>query len=103
MNTTIEETSILRKTRELCQTILDEPAIQSIRERISSFMEDQAARTQYDGVMTKGQALQQKQQLAMELTSEEVADFEQHRDALLSNPVARNFLDAQEEMHKVQE
>jgi cell fate (sporulation/competence/biofilm development) regulator YlbF (YheA/YmcA/DUF963 family) len=103
MNTTIEETSILRKTRELCQTILDEPAIQSIRERINTFMEDQAARTQYDGVMTKGQALQQKQQLAMELTGEEVADFEQHRDALLSNPVARNFLDAQEEMQKVQE
>jgi|SRR5271170_5355285 len=103
MNTTVEETAILRKTKELCQTILEEPAIQIIRQRIETFMGDQAARTQYDGVVTKGQALQQKQQLSMELTGEEVADFEQHRDAMLSNPVARNFLDAQEEMHKVQE
>jgi cell fate (sporulation/competence/biofilm development) regulator YlbF (YheA/YmcA/DUF963 family) len=103
MNTTVEETAILKKTKELCQIILDEPAIQTIRRRIETFMGDQAARAQYDGVVTKGQALQQKQQLSMELTGEEIADFEQHRDAMLSNPVARNFLDAQEEMHKVQE
>jgi cell fate (sporulation/competence/biofilm development) regulator YlbF (YheA/YmcA/DUF963 family) len=75
----------------------------SIRQRIDAFMADERAREQYDGVMTKGQALQQKQQMATPLTGEEINDFEQQRDALMNNPVARGFLDAQEELHQVQE
>jgi cell fate (sporulation/competence/biofilm development) regulator YlbF (YheA/YmcA/DUF963 family) len=66
-------------------------------------MSDEQTRAQYEGLMTKGQALQQKQQLSQTLSGEEIADFEQHRDALLNNPVARGFLDAQEEMHQVQQ
>jgi cell fate (sporulation/competence/biofilm development) regulator YlbF (YheA/YmcA/DUF963 family) len=103
MQTTIEETPILRKTKELCQTILEEPSMQSIRQRIDAFMGDDKTREQYDGLVSKGQALQQKQQSSTPLTGEEIADFEQHRDALLGNPVARGFLDAQEELHKVQQ
>jgi len=98
----IEETSVMQKTRELCQVILDEPNIRSIRERIDTFMEDEKTRAQYDGLVSKGQALQEKQQNATALTGEEIADFEQHRDALLKNPVARGFLDAQEELQQVQ-
>jgi cell fate (sporulation/competence/biofilm development) regulator YlbF (YheA/YmcA/DUF963 family) len=103
MQTTIEETPILQKTRELCQTILEQPTIRSIRERIDAFMGNQQARAQYDGLMSKGQALQQKQQMSLPLTGEEISDFEQHRDALLENPIARAFLDAQEELHNVQQ
>ena len=102
MQTTLEETPVMQKTRELCQTILEQPDMQSIRQRIDTFMADDGARTQYDGVMEKGHALQQKQQLSVPLSGEEVADFEKDRDALLNNPVARNFLDAQEELHQVQ-
>ena len=32
----------------------------------------------------------------------EISKFEQERDALLKNPVAVGFLDAQEEMHELQ-
>ena len=103
METMIEESPVIRKTRELCQTILDQPSIQSIRQRIDAFMGDEKTRAQYDGLVVKGQALQQKQQLSLPLTGEEVSDFEQHREALLGNPVARGFLDAQEELHQVQE
>ena len=103
METTIEETDIIRRTKELCQAILDQPAMPSIRERVDAFMADEKTRGQYDSLMTKGQALQQKQQLSMPLTGEEIADFEQHREALLNNPVARGFMDAQEELHQVQE
>lgn len=102
MQTTIEETLIIRKTKELCQTILDEPSMQSIRQRIDAFMNDQKTRADYDVVVAKSQALQEKQQNSTALTGEEVADFEQHRDALLNNPVARGYLDAQEELHEVQ-
>jgi cell fate (sporulation/competence/biofilm development) regulator YlbF (YheA/YmcA/DUF963 family) len=105
MNTasTIEQTPIARKTRELCQLILDEPSMKAIRQRIDTFMADEKTRAQYDGLVSKGQALQQKQQSATPLTGEEISDFEQHRDSLLQNPVAREFLDAQQELHEVQE
>ncbi|HVV72584.1 MAG TPA: YlbF family regulator [Verrucomicrobiae bacterium] len=102
MQTTLEETPVTQKTKELCQTILDQPNMRSIRQRIDAFMADDKARAQYDGVVEKGQALQQKQQLSMPLSGEEIADFEQQRDALLQNPVARDFMDAQEELHDVQ-
>ena len=103
MATTIEETPITRKTRELCQTILDEPALRAVRQRIDNFMADEQTRAQYDGLITKGEALQQKQQMSLPLTGEEISDFEQHRDSLLNNPVAREFLDAQQELHRVRE
>ena len=93
----------MRKTRELCETILDQPDMRALRERISTFMEDEKSRAQYEGLVTKGQALQQKQQMSQPLSGEEIAEFEQERDSLLKNPVARNFLDAQDEMHRIQD
>jgi len=103
MAPTIEETPITRKTRELCQAILDEPSMRAVRERIDAFMADERTRAQYDGLVAKGQVLQQKQQSAVPLTGEEISDFEQDRDSLLRNPVARAFLDAQQELHDVRE
>lgn len=103
MQTTTEEKPVIQKTRELCQTILEQPNMQSIRRRIDTFMADEKTRNQYDGLVNKGQILQQKQQQSTPLTGEEIADFEQHREALLQNPVARDFLDAQEELHQVQQ
>jgi cell fate (sporulation/competence/biofilm development) regulator YlbF (YheA/YmcA/DUF963 family) len=103
MQSTMEETAVMQKTKELCQTILDQPNMQDIRQRIDAFMADEQTRAQYDGLVSKGQALQQKQQAAMSLGQQEIDDFEQHREALLKNPVARGFLDAQEELHQVQQ
>jgi cell fate (sporulation/competence/biofilm development) regulator YlbF (YheA/YmcA/DUF963 family) len=97
----IEDSPVVRKTRELCQTILQQPDMVSIRQRIDAFMKDDKTRADYNDLVTKGQALQQKQQLSMELSGEEISDFEQHRDTVLNNPVARGFLDAQEELHEV--
>ncbi len=99
----IEDGPVISKTRELCETILAQPDMQAIRRRIDAFLGDENTRAQYDGLVAKGETLQQKQQMALPLTDEEVADFEQHRAALLSNPVARGFLDAQEQLHKVQQ
>jgi cell fate (sporulation/competence/biofilm development) regulator YlbF (YheA/YmcA/DUF963 family) len=103
MQTTLEESAVMQKTKELCQAILDQPNMPSIRQRMDAFMADETTRAQYDGLMTKGQALQQKQQLSMPLSGEEIADFEQHKESLLNNSVARGFLDAQEELHQMQE
>ena len=103
MQTTIEETPVVQKTRELCQAILDQPNMSSIRQRIDAFLGDEKTRNQYDRLMEKGQTLQQKQQAALSLSDDEISSFEKDRETLLNNPVARGFLDAQEELHTMQE
>jgi len=74
-----------------------------IRDRIDNFMVDEKSRTQYESLVAKGQALQDKQESAVQLSSEEINSFEQDREALLNNPVARGFIDAQEELQSVQQ
>lgn len=98
-----EESTVVTKTLELCQTIVDSPDMRSIRTRIDAFMGDSDARSQYESLVNKGQELQDKQQRSMPLSQDEIATFEKQRDALLSNPVARGFIDAQEELHEVKE
>ena len=102
MTTQTEENVILEKTKALCQTIVDQPGLNSIRKHIDTFMADTSARGQYEAVVSKGQALQEKQSQGRQLESSEIADFEKHRDALLNNSVARNFLDAREKLHEIQ-
>jgi cell fate (sporulation/competence/biofilm development) regulator YlbF (YheA/YmcA/DUF963 family) len=103
MQITIEETAVNQKTKELCQAILDQPEMPSIRQRVDAFMNDEKTRELYDNLMAKGQELQQKQNMALQLTDQEIADFEKHREQLMNNTVARGFMDAQEELHQVQE
>ena len=102
MQTTTVESPIRQKTKELCQAILEQPSMLSIRQRIDAFMGDEQTRAQYEGLVTKGQALQQKQQSSVPLTEAEIDEFQRERDEVLNNPVARGFIDAQEELHEVQ-
>jgi cell fate (sporulation/competence/biofilm development) regulator YlbF (YheA/YmcA/DUF963 family) len=95
-------TKIEEKTRELCQTLIAQPEMLSIRKRIDTFLADAPARDQYETLMGKGHALQEKQQHGQPLASAEISDFEKSREALLKNPVASGFLDAQEELHAIQ-
>lgn len=103
MQATIEDTIVMQKTRDLCQTIVDQPEFRQIRERIDMFMNDDLAKGQYQEVMEKGDALQHKQHSGQPMDNAEIASFEKSREALLNNPVAREFLDAQQQMHKIQE
>jgi cell fate (sporulation/competence/biofilm development) regulator YlbF (YheA/YmcA/DUF963 family) len=95
-------TKIEEKTQELCATIVAQPEMAAIRKRIDAFLADATSRGQYELVNTKGQTLHQKQHAGQPLNGEEIADFEKHRDALLKNPVARGFLEAQDELHEMQ-
>jgi len=90
------------KTRELCEAIIAHIETGGIKKRIDTFLADASARGQYESLMSKGQALQEKQHGGQTLEPAEIASFEQERDALLKNPVASSFLDAQEEMHELQ-
>lgn len=100
---TTTQDSVQQKTRELCQAIADQPEFQQMRQQIDAFMSDEAAKLQYQIVMEKGEMLQYKQQTGSPLSNDEIMAFEKERDALVNNPVARAFLDAREQMQKVQE
>lgn len=99
---TTEESTVILKTKELCQTILDQPEYGALRKQVDAFMANEDAKNQYQSVLEKGDVLQQKQQTGAPLTGEEITEFESAREQLLSNPVAKGFLDAQESMHRIQ-
>ena len=102
MLTQTEENAVLEKTRELCDTILAQPNMTEIRRNIDSFMADDNARAAYETLMEKGQALHEKQHRSEPLSGEEISDFEKQRDAVLNNPVSRDFLNAQEALQQLQ-
>lgn len=103
METTKELDLVTLKTRELCQAIVDQPQFRNLRNRVESFMSDEKAKSQYQLLSEKGQHLQHKQQQGLPVSHDEIAEFESQRDAFLNNPVAKGFMEAQEEMHRVQE
>lgn len=96
-----EDAAVLEKTRQLCQTILEQPALATARRSVDAFMGDAKTRAQYEEVLSKGHDLQHRQQSGARLAPEEVAAFEQSRDQLLANPVACSFMEAQEQMRRV--
>jgi cell fate (sporulation/competence/biofilm development) regulator YlbF (YheA/YmcA/DUF963 family) len=103
MTTQTEDSAVIGKTRELCQAILEQPEVVALRKKIDDFTADDKTRGQYEALMMKGQMLQQKQQSGVPLDGGEVDEFEKLREAFLANAVARGFLDAQEEMQKLQQ
>ena len=103
MQTMTEESAVTQKTKELCQTILDQPEFQALRLQIDSFMANDEAKLQYQVLSERGEYLRHKQEQGLTLTDEEIAEFEQQREGFLGNPVARGFLSAQQEMHQIQE
>jgi cell fate (sporulation/competence/biofilm development) regulator YlbF (YheA/YmcA/DUF963 family) len=96
-----EDSAVIRKTRDLCQTILDQPEYQEIRERLMAFQMDDTAQAQYQSLSEKQGVLQRKQEQGQELTDQDIDGFERERDAFMRNPVASGFIDAQQQLHEV--
>ncbi len=104
MNTTaVEPTPVQTKVRELCEAIVAQPEFESIKRRVEAFMADDGVKQLYQSVVEKGDALQQKQQQGHQLTPDEITGFEKERETLFGNSVAKGFLDAQQEMHEMQQ
>src|ERR1700712_4205085 len=76
-------TKIEAKTQELCEAILEQIQTGGIRQRIDTFLADTSARSQYDALMSKGQALQEKQHHGKTLEPAEISAFEKERESLL--------------------
>ena len=97
-----DDSQVMTKTKELCEVIAEDPDYKAFLEQVERFLEDDAAKLQYQSVQERGQELNQKQQSGLELSQGEVQDFEAAREALLGNSVAREFMDAQQSLQSVQ-
>ena len=103
MEVITDNSTVLQKTRELCQAILDQDDFSIIRRQVDAFLADESIKTQYQELSDRGAMLQHKQQTGMPLDMAEIADFEKRREAFLNSPVAQGFLEAQQAMQTVQE
>ncbi len=103
MQTAVEPSAVDAKILDLCQSVLDRPDFADLRRRIDAFMVDEKVKYEYQMLNDTGALLQQKQQQGMPITEEEVGRFESLRESFLGNPVATEFLDAQQEVSKLQD
>lgn len=101
MDTATAESHIIQRTLELCQAIVEQPDFQSLKQSVDAFMADEGVKFQYQQLNEAGQVLQMKQRDGLDLAPEEIAQFETLRDEFLSNPTARGFLDAQQQLQQL--
>ncbi|MBM3823988.1 MAG: YlbF family regulator [Verrucomicrobia bacterium] len=103
MNLNHDSSTIIQKTRDLCQAILEDPGYLDMRNSIELFMADEAAKEDYRWVVEQGEYLQHKQQMGSSLDDREIQEFESRRSALVANAKAKAFLDAQQSIQAVHE
>ncbi|MBT8037845.1 MAG: YlbF family regulator [Verrucomicrobiae bacterium] len=102
MSMLAKESNVMTKTRELCDAIAQDIEFVALQGQVERFLEDDAAKLQYQSVHERGEELHQKQHGGVELADKEIKDFEEARDALMSNDVARDFMDAQQNLQTLQ-
>lgn len=97
-----ENSAVMTKTRELCETIVQDSDYKSLLSSVEAFLGDDEARLSYQSVHERGQELNQKQQAGLELAESEIHEFETAREQLLANPIASEFLEAQQSLETLQ-
>jgi cell fate (sporulation/competence/biofilm development) regulator YlbF (YheA/YmcA/DUF963 family) len=102
MSLIAEESSVITKTRELCASIANDPHVVMLQGQVERFLNDDAARLQYQSVHERGEELHHKQHAGIQLGAAEIREFEAAREALFENEIARDFLSAQQELEKLQ-
>ena len=100
--THLEMEPVKNGTDHLCESIVNQDGFKELYSKIDSFITDEKLKYEYSTLNDRGALLQQKQQTGVEITEEEIAEFEKLREEFMANPIATNFLDAQEEVQQVQ-
>ncbi len=96
------DSSLISKTRELCSQIVSDPIYLQLQEKVERFLNDDAARLQYQSVHERGEELHHKQHAGIQLGAQEIREFESAREALFANDIATNFIEAQRELEQLQ-
>jgi cell fate (sporulation/competence/biofilm development) regulator YlbF (YheA/YmcA/DUF963 family) len=102
MSIVAEDSAVISKTRELCAHIASDPVFLKLQESVERFLNDDAARLQYQSVHERGEELHHKQHAGIQLGAAEIREFEAAREALFENEIAREFFVAREQLEKLQ-
>ena len=94
---------IKQSTEQLCESIVSQDGFPELYKKIEAFISDEKLKYEYEMLNQRGTLLQQKQEAGLDITEEEIADFEKLREELLGNPVICGFHDAQEEVQQLQD
>jgi len=92
----------MAKVNEMCESIAQDIEFLALQGQVERFLADDAAKLQYQSVHEKGEELHQKQHAGVELSESEIQEFEESRDGLMTNEVARDFMEAQQELQTLQ-
>jgi len=91
-----QETPVIAKTRELCETLLAQESYKDLKAKFDAFLADTRAQSLYQDLSDNQSRLVQKQESGQELSEEEIREFEDDRERLLMHPVAGGFVEAQQ-------
>ena len=97
-----DSSTVMEKTRELCNTIVGDAEFDILQKDVAAFFSDDEARDGFRKVQEWGDELNQKQQAGLQLTDTEIKEFEVARETLFKNPVATSFLEAQQSLQTLQ-
>ena len=97
-----ENSTILDKTKELCQTIVDNAEYNALMGVVETFLNDDEARLLYQTVIDRSDELRHKQQAGVERGDSEVSAFKDLRGQLEKNEVITDFMAAQDELQLIQ-
>jgi len=92
----------MAQARELCEAIVNDSGFKAMHADVETFLSNDDARSAYQGVHEKGAELQDKQRIGVELTAQEMTEFEVSREQLMQNPVVTSFMQAQQELQMLQ-
>ena len=102
MSIASHDSTLISKTRDLCSEIISDPTYLKLLEKVERFLNNDAARLQYQSVHERGEELHHKQHAGIELGAQEIREFESAREALFANEIATSFIEAQRELEQLQ-
>ncbi len=96
-----DDSAVMNKTRELCAAIVADSDYKGLLAKVETFLSNDEARLSYQSVHERGQELNQKQSAGLELSETEIGEFETARESLLANPIASEFMAAQQTLESL--
>lgn len=103
LNIHTEETPVVTKTKELCQTIVDQQGYQDMKKTILDFLNNEEAREQYQELCDLQELLHHKSHEGTEVTEAEMKHFEELEQQFMANPLSQGFIRAQQAMQKIEQ
>lgn len=97
-----ELTRFDEKLFDLCRAILNDPDYQALKPNLEAFFASPASQERVARVQGLGEDLQRRQMNGERLSAQEIASFEEERNALFEEPIIRGFFDAQQLAHRLQ-